>query len=542
MMNAGLGAIAPNANPMAPKPQPFQELLKLDKMVKMANLGVANQGQQAMAQAPQIPTVDQQLRMALNQALGASNYGFAGGGIVAFTNGGSTNPLDILEKLGREEEEARNAARAADERLRYYGPKQKISDPQGYQQAASAAAAAEARLEEVRRRINAAPRLMQRQPANLVSLASTDSSPDLTSLQPIGIKQALEMAYGPAGQESRRREPRIGTSVAGPTPPAGAGGAGAAAGLGAAAGPGAGAATGAGPGPAAGQIDLSKLSEAQKALAELVGQRGAVSPEVAAARAEYDRMSRTALDPAEQQLRRLEEQQRRSVFSDPEAMAAMLMNLRGDMTIGEALAAAGAGAAKTRASREARVRDARDKLAQLRSDLALTQARERMARAEGDDRAVRDYRIKEAEIKAQIQATLVDMQFKQENLEVEREKAAAQTRTSRAAEMTARNRPTADDRGRLTENQRALLRERAIDNVAKDTNTVALIARARAQAARDKVPFDESAFREQLIQRQYESLVAAAEGRTIAPTPGPATAAPGATTQGWGQPQVVPKP
>jgi len=253
-------------------------------------------------------------------------------------------------------------------------------------------------------------------------------------------------------------------------------------------------------------------------------------------------MSRTALDPAEQQLRRLEEQQRRSVFSDPEAMAAMLMNLRGDMTIGEALAAAGAGAAKTRASREARVRDARDKLAQLRSDLALTQARERMARAEGDDRAVRDYRIKEAEIKAQIQATLVDMQFKQENLEVEREKAAAQTRTSRAAEMTARNRPTADDRGRLTENQRALLRERAIDNVAKDTNTVALIARARAQAARDKVPFDESAFREQLIQRQYESLVAAAEGRTIAPTPGPATAAPGATTQGWGQPQVVPKP
>lgn len=532
MMNAGLGAIAPNANPMAPKPQPFQELLKLDKMVKMANLGVANQGQQAMAQAPQIPTVDQQLRMALNQALGASNYGFAGGGIVAFTNGGSTNPLDILEKLGREEEEARNAARAADERLRYYGPKQKISDPQGYQQAASAAAAAEARLEEVRRRINAAPRLMS-------SASRSAGAPQLQSIastqrEPLRIQ---ERNFAPLVQLGSIFPPAGAVASAGPTPPAGAGGAGAAAGLGAAAGaaagPGAGAATGAGPGPGpvAGQIDLSKLSEAQKALAELAGQRGAVSPEVAAARAEYDRMSRTALDPAEQQLRRLEEQQRRSVFSDPEAMAAMLMNLRGDMTIGEALAAAGAGAAKTRASREARVRDARDKLAQLRSDLALTQARERMARAEGDDRAVRDYRIKEAEIKAQIQATLVDMQFKQENLEVEREKAAAQTRTSRAAEMTARNRPTADDRGQLTQRDRAEIRNKASDDIRNDKSGViaAKIANAKAEALRQRRTFDQEAFLEELIQAEYNKRIAAAEGRTIAPTPGPATAAPGAS-------------
>jgi hypothetical protein len=535
MMNAGLGAIAPNANPMAAQPQPFQQLLALNEAVKAANLARAAQGQQAMAQAQQQPpTVKDQLMGALNQALGASNYGFAGGGIVAFTNGGSTNPLDILEKLGREEEEARNAARAADERLRYYGPKQRFSDPQGYQQAASAAAAAEARLEEVRRRINAAPRLMS--PASRSAGTPQLQSIASTQREPLRIQ---ERNFAPLVQLGSIFPPAGAVASAGPTPPAGAGGAGAGAprlspAAGAAAGPGAGAPAGAGPGPgpAAGQIDLSGLSEAQKALAELVGQRGAVSPAVVAAREEYDRMSRTALDPAEQQLRRLEEQQRRSVFSDPEAMAAMLMNLRGDMTIGEALAAAGAGAAKTRASREARVRDARDKLAQLRSDLALTQARERMARAEGDDRAVRDYRIKEAEIKAQIQATLVDMQFKQEKLGLERRQVGAQERQARAAEISAGTRAAgADDRGE------AAKRKAISDAIEAAQKAVPIPAGVTGPA------------RQRMIDRQVEMVT-----QQVAPygvtrdevlryfaTPGPAS---GATTPNgrWGQVEEVSKP
>lgn len=510
MMNAGLGAIAPNANPMAAQPQPFQELLKLDKMVRAANLGVAAQGQQAMAQAQQQPpTVKDQLMMALEQALGASNYGYAGGGIVAFSNGGDVSPLDI---------KALDADIMADEFAGFGAtPEQMAADELRVQ-----AAPTLKKIQELESRIR---ELETRSPYNTQlgplrqelarlkgSLASVPSAPAGAGVAPrpapagAGAPAAL-----PAPPPLVRLQSLTPSASGAPRPSPAAG---------AATGLGAGAGADAGTSPAAGQIDLSNLSAAQKALAELVGQRGAVSPAVAAAREELDRLSRTALDPAEQQLRELEAQQRRGVFSDPEALMEMLAGMgETPMTFGQALAGAGRGAAKTRAGREARIRDARSKLNQLRSDLALTQARERMARAEGDDRAVRDYKIKEAEIKAQIQATSVDLQFKQEDLEVRRRQVGAQ-------EMAARNRPTTEDRGRLTENQRALLRERAIDNVAKDTNTVALIARARAQAARDKVPFNESAFREQLIQRQYESLVAAAEDRTIAPTPG---STPGAT-------------
>lgn len=508
MMNAGLGAIAPNANPMAAQPQPFKELLALNEAVKAANLARAAQGQQAMAQAQQQPpTVKDQLMMALEQALGASNYGYAGGGIVAFADGGDINPADL---------------EALDADIMASGT---FADTMGFgatpeAMALEEARAAAARQERERRQIKERYEFLKTS-APETAARMLRENPWLEQNQPVPPLRGAPTPPRPvpAGVAGLAAVSPV-TALRSLTPPAGAGGA-----------PRPAPAVGAdaGTSPVAGRVDLAELRKAQEALAELVGQRGAVSPAVTAAREELDRLSRTALDPAEQQLRQLEAQQQRGVLSDPEALMQMLSGVRGAMTFGEALAGAGAGAAKTRAGREARTRDARDKLAQLRSDLALAQAKERLARVEGDERAAREAQTKQAEIKAQIAATTVDLQFKQEDLEVRRRQVGAQER------------PTTEDRGRLTENQRALLRERAIDNVAKDTNTVALIARARAQAARDKVPFDESAFREQLIQRQYESLVAAAEGRTIAPTPGPAS---GATTQtqGWGQPQVVPKP
>jgi hypothetical protein len=221
-------------------------------------------------------------------------------------------------------------------------------------------------------------------------------------------------------------------------------------------------------------------------------------------------------------------------------MAAMLMNLRGDMTIGEALAAAGAGAAKTRASREARVRDARDKLAQLRSDLALTQARERMARAEGDDRAVREAQIKQAEIKAQIQATLVDMQFKQEKLDLERRDVSSRERIARAQEQ----RPTAEQRGQLTQEGLARIYGQVSKELRDSDAIKAQIIRAKAEANRARTPFNEEAFLQGLIQAEFERRIGAQPGRTIESTPGPATAAPGATTPNgrWGKVEEVSAP
>ncbi len=524
MTNAGLGAIAPNANPMAAQPQPFKELLALNEAVKAANLARAAQGQQAMAQAQQQPpTVKDQLMMALEQALGASNYGYAGGGIVAFSNGGDVSPLDI---------KALDADIMADEFAGFGAtPEQMAADELRVQ-----AAPTLKKIQELESRIR---ELETRSPYNTQlgplrqelarlkgSLASVPSAPAGAGVAP---RPAPAGAGAPAALPAPPPLVRLQSltpSASGAPRPSPA--AGAATGLGA----GAGAGADAGTSPAAGQIDLSNLSAAQKALAELVGQRGAVSPAVAAAREELDRLSRTALDPAEQQLRELEAQQRRGVFSDPEALMEMLAGMgETPMTFGQALAGAGRGAAKTRAGREARIRDARSKLNQLRSDLALTQARERMARAEGDDRAVRDYKIKEAEIKAQIQATSVDLQFKQEDLEVRRRQVGAQERQAAAAEESARNRPTTEDRGETA-------KRKAISDAIEVAQKAVPIPTGVTGPARQR-----------MIDRQVEMVA-----QQVAPygvtrdevlryfaTPGPASGAT-TSTQGWGQPQVVPKP
>jgi len=501
-MNAGLGAIAPNANPMAPKPQPFQELLKLDKMVRAANLGVAAQGQQAMSQAQQQqPTVKDQLMMALDQALGASNYGFAGGGIVAFSNGGDTSPTDL---------EALDADIMADTMFGFGAtPEQTAADELRVQAAREAA-----ERERIRAQYDMLKQAGAPQAAELLR-QNPWLEPGQPAAPPRGAPTAPRPAPAGAGAPAALPASRPLVALQPLTPPAGAD-----------------VVPGSAVSPVAGRVDLAELRKTQEALAELAGQRGAVSPAVAAAREELDRLSRTALDPAEQQLRQLEAQQQRSILSDPEALMQMLSGVRGAMTFGEALAGAGAGAAKTRAGRETRVRDARGALAQLRSDLALAQAKERLARVEGDERGAREAQTKQAEIKAQIAATTVDLQFKQEDLEVKRRQVGAQERTARAAEASAGTRAAgAEDRGE------AAKRKAISDAIEAAQKAVQIPAGVTGPA------------RQRMIDRQVEMVA-----QQVAPygvtrdevlryfaTPGPAS---GATTQtqGWGQPQVVPKP
>jgi hypothetical protein len=231
-------------------------------------------------------------------------------------------------------------------------------------------------------------------------------------------------------------------------------------------------------------------------------------------------MSRTALDPAEQQLRELEAQQQRSILSDPEALMQMLSGVRGDMTIGEALAAAGAGAAKTRAGRETRVREAQGRLNQLRSDLALAQAKDRLARAEGDERAAREAQTKQAEIKAQIQATSVDLQFKQEDLEVKRRQVGAQERTARAAEASAGTRAAgAEDRGEAA-------KRKAISDAIEAAQKAVPISAVVTGPARQRI-IDRQV--EMVAQKVAPYGVTRDEVLRYFATPGPATAAPGAT-------------
>lgn len=526
MMNAGLGAIAPNANPMAPKPQPFQQLLALNEAVKAANLARAAQGQQAMAQAQQQqPTVKDQLMMALDQALGASNYGYAGGGIVAFADGGDINPAD-LEALDADimasgtfadtmgfgatpEAMALDEARAA-------AARQERERRQMLDEARAAAARQERERRQIKERyeflktsapetaarmLRENPWLEQNQPAVPLREAPTPPRP-----APAGAGVAGLTAASPV------------TALRPLTPPANAGAPRPAPAAGAAAGPVAGADTS----PVAGRIDLAELRKTQEALANLAGQRGAVSPAVAAAREELDRLSRTGLDPAEQQLRELEAQQQRGIFEDPEALAAMLSGMRGDMRLGETLMAMGAGAAKTRANREARVREARGRLNQLRSDLALAQAKERLARVEGDERAAREAQMQQAEIRSRIAATTVDLQFKQEDLEVRRRQAAAQERQAAAAEASVGTRAAGADESAELRRMQTMRADPRYAGLAKAyEEAVGLLNTAPNNPRLQQRVRDAEAAINRLAQEYGVAR--------IAPTPGQATAAPGAT-------------
>ena len=466
-VNQGLGAA--NPNPMASQPQPFQQLLALNEAVKAKNLEVAAQRQQAMEQAQQMPpTVKQQLEMALQQAMAQQSVpGMAGGGMVAFRNGGLTeDDLEGLdEDLVAEEEPWEREVR------RMYG--EEVSDP-------GAGSVWRA-----------------------IGRALTYNSDVAAQREREAQERAIQQAYQ---DPSRARDvaPPAGLAAAAATPSAGS------------TPPARPAGTGAGLGAAAPQYDeLTQMRRMYEQLAKDVEGSAAVDPRVVEARQAYDAMLKASMDPAEQQMRELEARQKRGLLENPEAIAAMLEGLAGAQTLGEGLARAGAGAAKARASGQKELRESQANLVRLRQELAKAEAEARLARAEKDVEGEQRAKLKAAEIRTAMNKEIYELRTRRISAD--------------ASATAAANRPTSEERGKLSENQRALLLERAIDNVAKDTNTVALVARAKAEAARSGTPFNEATFRQQLVQRQFEALVAAAEGRTMSPTSGQASAAPGAT-------------
>lgn len=489
MMNAGLGAIAPrNPNPMASQPQPFQQLLALNEAVKAANLERAAQGQQAMSQAQQIqPTIYDQLKMALQQIQAQQPVpGMASGGMVAFDKGGlaEADLEDLDEDLVAEEAPWERDLR------RMLG--EDVPEPEagsvwrtiGRAFTYNSDVAAQKEREAQDRAIQQAYQ-DPRRPATGTFAA------------PAGLAAAAA-ATPPAGPTPPARPPAARTAGTG----AGAGGAAA---------------------PQRG--GLAEYLRMTEQLAKDVEGTAAVDPRVLEARQAYDATLKASMDPVEQQMRELEAQQALNIFENPELMSAILESMKGTDRLGDTLMGAATGLVKARAGQKKEQREAKANLAKLRQELAKAEAEARLARAEKDVEGERRAKLKAAEIRTAMN---------EKSYELETRRISADASATAAA-----NRPTPDERGKLSENQRALLLERAIDNVAKDTNTVALVARAKAEAARSGTPFNEAAFRQRLVQLQFEALVAAAEGRRMDSTSGQASAAPGATTAGWGTPQVV---
>jgi hypothetical protein len=171
--------------------------------------------------------------------------------------------------------------------------------------------------------------------------------------------------------------------------------------------------------------------------------------------------------------------------------------------------AAGVASAREARAEEAKKTNREIDVANRRLNTALAQ--QRLAYASGDRKAQEDADLAVANARVALREKVVQFGL-------ESRKVGAQERQARAAEAAAQQRGEA--RQELSPRDRANLRDKATDNVTKNPQTVVVVTRAKAEAQRRGVPFDEQAFREQLVEREYQALLAAAEGRAVVPAPG----------------------
>ena len=169
--------------------------------------------------------------------------------------------------------------------------------------------------------------------------------------------------------------------------------------------------------------------------------------------------------------------------------------------------AAGVMGAREAKAEEAKKANREIDIANRRLNTALAQ--QRLAYASTDRKAQEDADLAVANARVALREKVVQFGL-------ESRKVGAQERQAGAAEIAANQR--GGTRQELSPRDRANLRDKATDNVTKNPQTVLVITRAKAEAQRRGVSFDEQAFREQLVEREYQALLAAAEGRAAAPT------------------------
>jgi hypothetical protein len=371
-------------------------------MIKRINAKRAGEGQQAGAQAAQgLPTVKEQIA----RALGATPYNFAGGGIVAFADGGGLSAEDLsLEDLqGLDDIVASAEAEAEWERqqremmgesepgdgsfwegdipvvdriIRQFGGNVPVSKPR--------------------------PGVEARNRDRGITLPTAATQP-FTS----GTGAAAREVGMPAAATQPAATQPAATPAAQATPPA------------------------ATQPPLAARPDglgdaFNAYRREQEALARLLEGQGTTPEEVLEARRQYDTATSGMLKSEEDALAEMEAAAQQGMFDNPEILASILAGMQGTDRLGETLLGAATGAARGRASQKKAVAEAKKDLNKLRRDLAMKQAELQLARKEGDVNRARAAAVEVQKIKVAIEDKAVEQRLKEEDAKTRRIAAEAQ--------------------------------------------------------------------------------------------------------------------
>lgn len=264
---------------------------------------------------------------------------------------------------------------------------------------------------------------------------------------------------------------------------------------------------------------LAEYLRMTEQLAKDVEGTAAVDPRVLEARQAYDAMLKASMDPAEQQMRELEAQQALNIFENPELMSAILEGMKGTDRLGDTLMGAATGLVRARAGQKKEQREAKANLVKLRQELAKAEAEARLARAEKDVEGEQRAKLKAAEIRAAMNEKSYELQTR---------------RISADASAISASRPASGSSEESVELKRMQImrQDPKYSGLAKEyEEAVKLLAVAPSNPrAQERVRNAEAA----LNQLAQEYGVA-----RMGSTPGQASAAPGATTAGWGTAKVV---
>lgn len=446
MMQAGLGAFAPSAvgaaPPMppvptqpggiAPLPDPLKQLIDQSRMVKQINAKRAGEGQQAGAQMAQgLPTVKEQIA----RALGATPYNFAGGGIVAFADGGDLGFEDLsLEDILSADLDGIQA----DEFSGF------TTDPIALttDQLRVENAPRLNRIRELERQIR---ELQDRNPSNtrlpalIAELNALKASAAPAVILPTGSARPTAQTSAtttPAATTPAATQP-VATPAARPASPA--------------------ATPDVQPSPAARPDGLGDAFNAyrreQEALADLVRSQGTTPDEVLEAQRRYDETMAGMLKGEEDALAEMEAAAKANVFNNDEILAGILAGMQGTDRLGETLLGAATGAARGRASQKKAVAEAKKDLNKLRRELAMKQAELQLARKEGDVNRARTAAVEVQKLKVAVEDKSMDQRLKEMDAE-----------TRRIAAEATRDRPVT---GQITPAVRANAIRQAISSVDK---------------------------------------------------------------------------
>jgi len=353
---------------IAPLPDALEQLLEQSRMVKLINAKRAGEGQRAGAQVAQgLPTVKEQI----DRALGAAPYNFAGGGIVAFSGGGDLSLKD-LEGLGN-----------YDAQFDAFGLGS--SSPE-------ALAEDQARVEGIAR--NEKIRTLQRRIKELESRSPTNTQlqalrAELTQLMSAPAAPAAAPTPTPAAATPAAATPAAAT----PTP----------------------ATPAATPTPAARPDSLGDAFRQTDALARLVQEQGRTSPEEMRAYEQYENIIRQLMEEEQKRVTaaRPTDAQRRDARMAGAAEGLANLPTTGRVSFGQALAAAGAGAARSAAEMKRENKQAEAELAKLSREYKKAIADSQLARARGDIQAAREATLKAQEIRARLEIQRQDLRLRE---------------------------------------------------------------------------------------------------------------------------------